>query len=395
MTMEVLIAGGGLGGLAAAIAARHAGWETRLAEQADAFSEVGAGIQLGANATRILREWGLWQGELLAQLVFPERLLVRAAADGAELASLRLGREHESRYGAPYATVHRADLQAALLARAQAGGTRLHLGTRVTAAVESEGVIRASTAQGKLLEADAIVAADGLWSALRPLVAGAAPPVVTGHLAYRGLAPLAQVPPELRRVQVTAWMAPRMHAVSYPVRGGEWLNVVCVVEGQVLGDPRGWDHAAVAAELRASLGPVCTPLRELLDAVPQWRLWPLNDRDPVAGPQEMALGRIALLGDAAHPMRPYLAQGAGMAIEDARELQRVLRVTDGKVLDVPTALRRYALSRWQRCAQVQARSRRNGRIFHSSGLVRFGRDLSLRLLGERLIDLPWLYRHGA
>jgi len=128
-------------------------------------------------------------------------------------------------------------------------------------------------------------------------------------------------------------------------------------------------------------------------AVPQvgsgWRLWPLSDRPPVQGPQEMAQGLVALLGDAAHPMRPYLAQGAGMAIEDAAELQRALSMAD---LEVPLRLRRYALNRWQRNARVQERSRRNGRIFHVTGLVRWGRDTALRLLGERLLDVPWLYR---
>jgi salicylate hydroxylase len=126
--------------------------------------------------------------------------------------------------------------------------------------------------------------------------------------------------------------------------------------------------------------------------VPGWRLWPVHDRDPMRGPQEMALGRCALLGDAAHPMRPYLAQGAGMAIEDAYELQRVLAPCDGRILDVPTSLKRYALNRWERCARVQRRARRNGTIFHATGLLRAGRDLALRAGGEPVLDLPWLYR---
>jgi salicylate hydroxylase len=130
----------------------------------------------------------------------------------------------------------------------------------------------------------------------------------------------------------------------------------------------------------------------LVEAMPGWRLWALHDRAPMAGADEMARGRVALLGDAAHPMRPYFAQGAGMAIEDAASLARALAQADGAVIDVPLALRRYALDRWQRCARVQALSRRNGRIFHATGLVRWGRDLSLRLLGGRLLDQPWLYR---
>ena len=154
-----------------------------------------------------------------------------------------------------------------------------------------------------------------------------------------------------------------------------------------------WDHSANAQELEAALADTCTALQDMVRAVPQagsgWRLWPLLDRPPVAGPQEMAQGLVALLGDAAHPMRPYLAQGAGMAIEDAAELQRALAMHD---LDVSLRLRRYALNRWQRNARVQQRSRRNGTIFHATGPLRWARDLALRLLGERLLDVPWLYR---
>jgi salicylate hydroxylase len=183
-----------------------------------------------------------------------------------------------------------------------------------------------------------------------------------------------------------------MHLVSYPVSAGERLNVVVIVHGAPRGDAMEWDNAAVAAELLAAMGEVAAPLRELVQAMPRWRLWTLHDRAPMAGPDEMVRGRIALLGDAAHPMRPYLAQGAGMALEDADELARALAQADGAVLDVPLALRRYALNRWQRDARVQARSRRNGRIFHATGFVRWGRDMSMRLMGERLLDLPWLYR---
>jgi salicylate hydroxylase len=144
--------------------------------------------------------------------------------------------------------------------------------------------------------------------------------------------------------------------------------------------------------LQAAAGTLCSELRALLEAVPEWRLWPVHDRAPIRGPAEMARGRAALLGDAAHPMRPYLAQGAGMAIEDAHELQRVLASCDGRVIDVPTCLQRYALNRWERCARVQRRSRRNGWIFHADGVVRVARDLAMRGLGEPLLDLPWLYR---
>ncbi|MGV3493461.1 MAG: FAD-dependent monooxygenase [Ramlibacter sp.] len=391
MIAELLIAGGGIGGLAAAVGARRAGWEARVFEQAQDFSEVGAGIQLGPNATRILDEWELLQGELGQLACTPPRLRVRDGVEGAELGVLELGLTIAQRYGAPYLTVHRADLQSALLHAARAQGARLHTGCRLGGVEQQAGAVTARTGEAHLVEGDALVAADGVWSTLRVAVAGEAPAQATGHVAYRGLVRQAQLPEGLRSDEVTVWLAPRMHLVSYPVRGGDWLNVVCVVEGTQPGDPRDWDRAATQAQLEAALGPVCNAVRERIASVPDWRFWVLFARAPVASADALASGRIALLGDAAHPMRPYLAQGAGMAIEDARELQRVLSVADERVIDVPTALRRYALNRWQRVAQVQERSMRNGVIFHASGPLRMARNAAMKMMGDRLLDQPWLY----
>lgn len=395
MSEELLIAGGGIGGLAAALAARRAGFAARLLEQAQAFSEAGAGIQLGPNASALLRDWGVLQGELGTQVARPERLCVRDARRGGELATLALGAAFEQRYGAPYLTVHRADLQQALLAHAQAAGGRLHTATQVVALRQDAERVQVQTAGGAAIEAGAVVGADGLWSAVRQQLLGDGPPRATGHLAYRAMLRRAELPPEQRRAEVTAWLGPDMHFVTYPVRGGDWLNVVCLVEGKVEGDAHGWDHPAVASQLQALLPLLCPALRGLLERAPQWRLWALHDRPPLASAQGMARGRVALLGDAAHPMLPYLAQGAGMALEDARELQRVLAAVAGRSTELPAALQRYALNRWQRCARVQRRALRNARIFHAAGPLRWGRDLSLRLLGARLLDLPWLYGGGA
>ena len=391
MSLELLVAGGGIAGLAAAVAARHAGWETRLFEQAPEFTEVGAGIQLGPNATRILREWELDAEALHA--VAPPSLRVRDGVDGALLALLPLGTEFERRYGAPYLTVHRADLHAALLAAAREAGTRLHPDCRVHEAQDRGETVAVRTDRTRGVEGDALAVADGVWSGLRALLAAdEGGPRATGHLAYRGMVRQQDLPAALRSDEVTVWLAPRMHLVTYPVRDGEWLNAVCVVEGTQAGDPRDWDHAGSQAQLDAALGPACAAARERVASIPEWRLWVLHARAPVASAAEMARGRIAVLGDAAHPMRPYLAQGAGMAIEDARELQRVLSIADDRVMDVPTAFRRYALNRWERVAKVQERSQRNGTIFHATGPLRMARNAALRTLGAKLLDQPWLYR---
>jgi len=391
MARRVLIAGGGIGGLAAALACSRAGWGVHLMERSAEFAEVGAGIQLGPNVVRVLHGWGL-RPALSAVAAFPERLQVRNAKSGIALAEMPMGQGMTQRYGAPYATVHRADLQQLLLAAVlQGGDVALQVNCEVLAYAATESAVSAQTRRGATVEGEALVGADGLWSRVRQQFLDDGIPRVTGHLAYRALLPQGSLPRHLRSNQVTAWLGPGLHLVQYPVRGGEWLNVVGIVRGQAPGDLQSWDHSTNAADLRAALAGMCPALTALVEAIPQWRLWALCDRPPMQGVQQQAQGLVALLGDAAHPMRPYLAQGAGMAIEDAACLGRYLGEAEDTSTAVVEALRRYAMERWQRNARVQARSIRNGEIFHASGLVRWGRDWSLRLLGARLLDLPWLY----
>ena len=380
-----------MGGLAAAVACVRAGWQTKVYEQAREFSEVGAGIQLGPNTTRILADWGLEQA-LLEVAARPQRLRARSAYNGWELGRMDLGADIARRYGAPYLTVHRADLHAVLEAAARGVGVDPQLASRITTVTPGPDSVRVGMTDSRHDECEVLVGADGLWSELRSQILRDGPPQPTGHLAYRTLAVQADLPVGLRSQDVTVWLGPRMHVVAYPVRAGELLNVVAIVQGSVEGAAQDWDQAGAVADLLAAMGPLCQPLQELVRAMPFWRLWALQDRPPVRSANEMASGRVALLGDAAHPMRPYLAQGAGMAIEDAAELGHALATAANTGSDVVAALRGYALNRWERCARVQARSQRNGRIFHATGLVRWGRDLSLRLLGERLLDQRWLYQ---
>ena len=386
---RVLVVGGGIGGLAAALAVARGGCAVQLLEKSAAFTEVGAGIQIGPNVTRVLRNWGLQQG-LDRVAAYPEQLEVRSAGTGGRLGGLCLGDAMVQRYGAPYATLHRADLHRLLLdAVAQQPAAQLQLACAVKGLVQTPAKVILKTGAGLAVEGDALVGADGVWSTVRQLLLNDGAPRTTGHLAYRALVPQASLPERLRSKNVTVWLGPRMHVVQYPVRGGDWLNIVAIVHGEVADQLHNWDHSAHGADLAASMASSCFALQELVQAVPAWRLWVLHDRAPLQGAAQHAAGRVALLGDAAHPMRPYLAQGAGMAIEDAAELGALLGAAT--LSNVPAALQQYAANRWQRNARVQARALRNGNIFHAQGPMRWGRDVAMKLLGERLLDMPWLY----
>jgi salicylate hydroxylase len=387
----VLIAGGGIGGLAAALACAQRGVPVQLLERAAQLSEVGAGIQIGPNVTRILQARGL--GAALAQVgAFPKQLQARDAQTGQVLGTLPLGERAQALYGAPYVTIHRADLQGLLHTAVQAASVNVRLGQTVQGWRVTADGLEVNTVNGPSVQADALIGADGVWSAVRQQLLGDVPPRFTGHLAYRALVAQADLPAHLRSDQVTVWMGPRLHVVHYPVRGGQWLNLVAIVHGAKPEQDQDWDQAGHTQALMQAMGAVGRDLHERLASVPAWRQWALHDRAPVSGASDMAQGRVALLGDAAHPMRPYLAQGAGMAIEDADTLAQCLSMGNATV---PEQLQAYAEQRWARNARVQARAIRNGHIFHATGPVAWGRNLSMRLMGERVMDVPWLYGSGA
>ena len=387
---QMLIAGGGIGGLAAAVACTQRGVPVQLLERAAQLSEVGAGIQIGPNVTRILQAWGL--GDALAQVAaFPPRLQARDAQTGQVLGTLTLGERAQSLYGAPYATIHRADLQGLLHSAAQSAGVDIRLGQTVQGWQDTSDGLEVSTAENSSVQANALIGADGVWSAVRQQLLGDAPARFTGHLAYRALVAQADLPAHLRSEQVTVWMGQRLHVVHYPVRSGQWLNLVAIVHGAKPEPSQDWDQVGQTQALMQAMGAVGHDLHERLASVPAWRQWALHDREPLNGAKQMAQGRVALLGDAAHPMRPYLAQGAGMAIEDAQVLAQCFCIDNATV---PEQLQAYAEQRWVRNALVQARAIRNGRIFHATGPVAWGRNLSMRLMGERVMDVPWLYGGG-
>jgi salicylate hydroxylase len=432
-TKEMLIAGGGIGGLAAALACTRAGWRARVFEAAPLFEEVGAGVQLGPNATRVLGAWGLDRG--LAEIAFiPGHLCIFDANSGRELARSTLGKSMEQRYGAPYCCVHRADLHRLLHAAVSrdpevvaCGGRRAvgvtAQGDTVGLYVEASGASPAARTQPPQMafpgnesgvvdpvpsdedvsarlcvEGDALLGADGLWSQIRHhVVPQDTAPTATGHRAYRSLLRQDELPLAMRGSSVCVWLGTGMHAVSYPVRRGEWLNLVVLVESVKSsmtiptwspGEPDEWNQQASSDVLEQALRGCCASLRDLTSAVTGWRSWELFDREPVTSAAQMSAGPVALLGDAAHPMLPYLAQGAAMALEDADALGRAMAMDAGTV---PQRLRHYALNRWERAARVQQRSRRNAKIFHAGGAMRWGRDIALSALGQRLLDVPWLY----
>jgi len=362
---------------------------TQLFEKKRVLSEAGAGVQLGPNAVGLLEGWGLGPA-LDAVACFPQRLEVRSAHTGALLGALALGARALQRYGARYATIARIDLHTLLHRAVLAQGlTEIHLGRAAQRVSQDASAVELVTDDDRKRRANVLIAADGVWSPMRDFLRQDVKPVFSGHLAYRAMAKQADLPEALRSDCITVWLGPAMHAVQYPVHSGESLNLVVIVEGPSPADPQEWEQSALRSDLLARLSQTCGGLQELVGALAQWRLWPLNGLQHLRGPQDMAFGRIALLGDAAHPMLPYLAQGAGMAIEDAAVLARCLHQGPA---DDAKALLHYAALRWKRNARVQARAERNGEIFHTTGLTAWGRDTAMRLLGTRLLDMPWLYR---
>ena len=351
--MRVAVAGAGVGGLTAALALAERGAEVVVCERAPWLEEAGAGVQLGPNAVRVLDGLGL--GPALRAAAFaPEAAEVRDAASGRILLRTALGAAAERRWGAPYLQIHRADLQRVLLHAALARpGVNLRL-DRPVVGVDPDG--RLHLAGGEAVEADVVVGADGLRSAVAASLWGAEAPRFTGWSAWRALVPreavAAEVPPA-----AAVWVGRGRHLVHYPVRGGAWVNLVAVTAAGA-GRTEAWTASGDPAELRAAFAGWPEPVPALLAQVEACARWALFDRPTRPA---WSRGRATLLGDAAHPMLPYLAQGAAMAVEDAAVLAASLAAAPA---DPAQALRAYEAARRPRTAQVAAWSRANGRLFH-------------------------------
>ncbi|CAL8980754.1 3-hydroxybenzoate 6-hydroxylase 1 [Rhodoplanes serenus] len=385
----IIVAGAGIGGLTAAIALADRGFRVVVLEQATVLEATGAGIQLSPNAMRVLIGLGA-APRLEAVTVTPEAVRVRRAATGSEIVRLPVG-DSELRYGAPYRVIHRGDLQAVLLALArQRPDIALVLGMRVDDyAVHRNGVtVACSGADGTSEHSGlALIGADGLWSRVRARLIGDAPPRPAYRTAWRALLPADAVEPALRAPIVDLWLGPGAHLVHYPVRGGRLINVVAIAHDReaVTGWSAPGDGAALLTRLPArSWAPAA---RDLLARPEQWLRWALYDRPPLA---RWSRGPVTLLGDAAHPMLPFLAQGAAMAIEDAAELADALALRPG---DPVAALADYETRRRRRTAAVRAGARRNDRGYHLGGPAAAVRDLGMRMLGgDRLLARhDWIY----
>ena len=386
----MIVAGAGIAGLTSALALARNGFHVTVLEQAERLEETGAGIQLSPNATRILTDLGLGE-RLRPSIVTPEGLRVHNGKTGRELLRMPLGETAAARYGAPYWSIHRGDLQAALAAAVSSTlSINLKLGRRMEEFAVHGSSISVS-ARGRTgvwhEQGDALIAADGLWSVARARIGFDDAPRFVKRVAWRALIPADQAATEFREPLIHLWLGPDAHIVHYPVKAGSLINIVVIIDDNW--NAPGWSAPANRADLLARLPPErwAAQLLELLNAPAGWLRWALFARRPL---RRWSQGPVALIGDAAHPMLPYLAQGAAMAIEDAVISARCLaQMTD----NADAALKSYCAVRRARANKVQQLAARNGQRYHFSGLNGVVRDAAMRVMGgARLLrHYDWIY----
>ena len=392
--MHAIIAGAGIGGLTAALALARVGFRVSVLERAAVFDDSGAGIQLSANATHILRELGVLD-RLMRVALTPDNLYVRRARDGAELMRMPFGALAETRWGAPHLVVHRSDLQRVLAEEAtRTAAIEIKANTRVLGFTTLANGIQVGAAQGGervRFDGQLLIGADGLRSSVRErLGLGLSDqPVYSGRSAWRALLPARQAPAFALMLSTNLWLGSNAHLVHYPVQGGDTVNIVAIVEDRWRGDAGDdfWRAEGDAGFVRERFAGWHADARALIGSVRGWRRWPLFDRNIV---ERWSLGRVVLLGDAAHPVLPFLAQGAALAIEDAGELAQAA-VRNGE--NIAALIGGYQERRIARASEVLYASRRQGSIYHLSGPLAFARDLVMSRLGvdAAMARMDWLY----
>ncbi|MCA3251406.1 MAG: 3-hydroxybenzoate 6-monooxygenase [Pseudomonadota bacterium] len=380
----VLVAGGGIGGLAAALALVRRGFDVDVLEQAPEIGEIGAGIQLGPNAFAAFDALGVGE-RARARAVYTEAMVMHDAVDESLVGRIPTGEAFRTRFGNPYAVIHRADVHLSLLEGAQqTGRVRFLTSTRVERVEQDAAGVTVLDQRGLAHRGVALVGADGVKSVVRQQFVGD-PARVTGHVVYRAVVDRKDFPADLQWNAASLWAGPNCHLVHYPLRGGEQYNVVVTFHSR---EQEEWGvREGSKEEVQSYFQGICPKARQLIDLPRSWKRWATADRDPI---DCWTHGPVTLLGDAAHPTTQYMAQGACMAMEDAVTLGEALRVHGN---DWPCALEHYQRSRVPRTARIVLSSREMGRLYHAKGVERLVRnELWKSRSPERFYDaVEWLY----
>ena len=382
--LPVLVAGCGIGGLAAALALVRQGFAVKVMEQAPQLGEIGAGIQFGPNAFAALDALGVGE-KARGRAVYTDEMVMIDALDETLVGRIPTGEAFRQRFGNPYAVIHRADVHMSLFEGAQESGRiEVLTSTRVSRIEQEEGSVTAFDQNGVAHHGIALIGADGVKSAVRQQYVGDAARV-SGHVVYRAVIDKKDFPADLQWNAASIWVGPNCHLVHYPLRGGEQYNLVVTFHSR---DKEEWSVTEGSREeVQSYFKGICPRARQLIDLPKSWKRWATADREPIG---QWTFGRATLLGDAAHPTLQYLAQGACMALEDAVTLGEALRVNGN---DFARAFELYQRSRVARTARIVLSAREMGRIFHARGVERLVRnELWKGRTPERFYDaMEWLY----